>query len=288
MIVMKRIVFFLFLLLPPLAGCAGEVMKGKIAEAEENRAALEIQAAELQKRLTELGAENQELLSEQAVLLKERERTRGELAALSARLDEETQKSEVGRSELAAENAELTAENDRLRAGIESAREELALRNVALERVPTEIILPNAGRQTVSLDFGDDAILPPRQEGENIVVELQDRLLFDPESGKLSDDGKRRLRMAVERLAERFPDRTLQIEGHLAPQTAAERSESTPLEQQIRSLQKAFLAAESLAAEKIFPAQRLILAGAGDAKPRVGGVSAEAVERNERIELSLK
>lgn len=285
---MNRIVFFLSILFPLTAGCAGEVMKGKIAEAEENRAALEIQAADLQKRLTELGTENQELLSEQASLLKERERNRSELAALSTRLDEETRKSENGRSELAAENAELVAENDRLRAGIESAREELALRNVALEREPTEIILPNVGRQTVSLDFGDDAILPPRQEGENIIIELQDRLLFDPESGKLSDDGKRRLRSVAERLAERFPDRMLQIEGHLAPQTAAGAAESTPLERQIRSLQKAFLAAESLAAEEIFPPQRLILAGSGDARPRVDGTSAEAIERNERIELSLK
>ena len=273
-------------LAPFFIGCASEVLKGQVAEADARRSAVETELSDAQNRLAQLDAENRNLLSEQTSLVQERQRQRAEFAELSERFAQRERQFESDLSEQAAEKNTLLAENERLRTELDSTREELALRSVALERTPTEIILPNVGRQTERFDFGDDAILPPRGEGEKIVVELQDRLLFDPESGKLTDIGKRRLCRVAEVLSERFPNRPLKIEGHLAPLGTGEGASESPLERQYTSLRKAAAAADVLIAENVAASRNIILAGCGDACPLVGGASAEAQERNARIELS--
>lgn len=269
----NRFAAFLFLI-PIFAGCAEPVLRGKVEMAEKNEQAVRIELAESQKRLAALGTENQRLLEQTAVFEQERAKTTEQLAGINAQITERTGLLEKRCAELTAENARLVEENRR-------SAERIAYQNASLTRTPTEIIVPNRGKKDQPLDFGDSQLLEPRRVGDMIIVELQDRLLFDPNGGKLTPEGKKRLAtVARTLLAERSPSR-LRIDAHTALMNGATAGHG-------ESFEKGKQVFDFLVGGGIVPVERISLTASGVSSPILAASSDVAAQRNSRIELILE
>lgn len=270
---MKPFVPLFFLAVVALcSGCANEILKGQVASAEAREREILAEQAETQNRLAALGTENQELLAGQAQAEQMRRRDAERIAQL-----------EADRSQYVAsfeqEKAQWQSEIERLREENLAADRRIAFQNASLRRSPTEIILPNHGRSLEWSDFDDPDVLPPRMDRRRICVEMQDRLIFSDETGKLSEEGKRRTAAIAQKLSEKYPDAPIRIEGHSA------RAKNTPRREPADSFQKANEVFEFLVNERGFPPDRLTVGGSGAADPILPETSPAARERNERIEM---
>lgn len=264
----------LLLWIPIFAGCAEPVLRGKVETAEKNEQAVRVELAESQKRLLALGGENQRLLEQVAAAGQERAKNAEQLADMNAQITQRADSLEKRCAELIAENGRLTEENRR-------SQERIAYQNASLTRTPTEIIVPNRGKTDIPLDFGDPLLLEPRRCGDTIIIELQDRLLFDPNDGKLTSEGKKRLAtVARTLLAERSPSR-IRIDAHTAFQvdTAAGHGASFAKGKQVFDF---------LVGERIVPAERISLTSSGVSSPILAAAADAAAQRNSRIELILE
>lgn len=259
---------------PICAGCAAEVLKGELATAEKNEQAVRVELEESQQRLAALGIENQRLLEQRAILDGERAKSAERIAALTAQITDIN-------TRFAAERAGLTAENLRLSEENRLAQERIAFQNASLTRTPTEIIIPNRGERDRPLDFGDPEILPPRRVGETITVELQDRLLFNPDDGKLTQEGEKRLAVVARTLLAQRANGRLRIDSHTAPGADSNSGHG-------RSFEKGKKVFDFLVGGRIVPVERLSLAASGVSSPILAASVEAAASRNSRIELILE
>lgn len=288
-------------------GCANEVLKGQVETARKNESTLAAQLEASQKNQAMLNGVNAELLAKEAAFAKERLRAEETIARLSEKMEETRRQYET-------QFQNLTAENDRLRGENREAMERIVAQNASMSKKTTEVIIPNNGRNASRPLLSDPAILPPRREGDDLVVELQDHLIFSPEDDKLSEEGKARLRTVAAEILRAYPDPLFRIEGNYPPlseETATrgagptegqivnrhgEKTEpsagsvigpaegSNQVDLSSASIIKAKTVADYLIADCGVPINRVILAGASGAKPLVSDATSEGRKRNRRVE----
>ena len=272
-----RFLLALFLITTLSTGCASEVMKGQVATAKKNETLLAAQLEEVRKNQAALGATNAELLANEANFAKERLHAQEEIA----RLNEEAK---TTRQKFEAQILEWTAENDRLRGENQEVKERMVAQNASMSKRVTEVIIPNNGRNASRPVFSDPEILPPRHEGNDLVVEIQDHLIFSPEDDKLSDVGKTRLRTLAAEIGRAYPDQIFRIEANI-PRVSNENSrKEIDADLLGASILKAKRVADYLSSDCGVPTERIILAGAGAANPLVSDDSPQGQKRNRRVE----
>jgi chemotaxis protein MotB len=271
-----------------------------LAQSEAERARAEESAAEQSRRLNRLAADV-------AALQALKEELEDEIRALAARAEEqgealveEREISESARAQIALLNKQLGALRDQLQqlnAALEASEALSAEQKVELESLGRRL---NAALATKVQElaryrsefFGRLRDALGDQAGVRIVGDrfvFQSEVLFPTASAQLEQDGRGDILQVAETLksvAERIPDDldwVLQVEGHTdAVPIATERYPSNWELSTARAM-----SVLRLLSEAGIPPERLSAAGFGEYHPLDPGASAEAYQRNRRIELKL-
>ena len=213
---------------------------------------------------------NESLLRQTATFRRDAEAT---LAALRRQNAELVEKNRV----LLADAAELRAERD----FFERRRR---LQDAASRR-NSSIVVPNNSVAGLDLRLSDPKILPIRRDGDVATIELQDDLLFKPNSNEFSEEGKERLRLLATDVLRRYPTNVLAIQGHSDHDPA--RPEDA-LSAQAASVQKAYLVAEFLVEETGVARNQTIVGGSGAVSPIVSNENETNRRRNRRVEIAIR
>ncbi len=214
---------------------------------------------------------NESLLRQTATYRRDAEET---VAALRRQNAELAEKNRV----LLADAAELRSERDFLaRRG--------RLQDAASRRAPSTVVVPNNSVAGLDLRLSDPKILPIRRDGDVATIELQDDLLFKPDSNEFSDEGKDRLRLLATEILRRYPTNVLAIQGHSDLDPA--RPEDA-LSAQAASVQKAYLVAEFLVEETGVARNQTTVGGSGAVSPIVSNENETNRRRNRRVEIAIR
>ncbi|MBR5243315.1 MAG: hypothetical protein IKW13_03700, partial [Thermoguttaceae bacterium] len=93
-------------------------------------------------------------------------------------------------AELAEKNRALLADANELRAEREFLERRRRLQDAANRRDSSTVVVPNSSVAALDLRLSDPKILPIRRDGDVATIELQDDLLFKPNSNEFSEEGK--------------------------------------------------------------------------------------------------
>ena len=188
-------------------------------------------------------------------------------------------------AELAEKNRVLLADANELRAEREFLERRRRLQDAATRRPSTTVVVPNNSVAALDLRLSDPKILPIRREGDVATIELQDDLLFKPNSNEFSEEGKDRLRLLATDVLRRYPTNVLAIQGHSDLDPA--RPEDA-LSAQAASVQKAYLVAEFLVEETGVARNQTIVGGSGAVSPIVSNENETNRRRNRRVEIAIR
>lgn len=188
-------------------------------------------------------------------------------------------------AELAEKNRVLLADAAELRAEREFLERRRRLQDAASRRNSSTVVVPNNSVAGLDLRLSDPKILPIRRDGDVATIELQDDLLFEPNSNKFSEEGKNRLRLLATDVLRRYPTNVLAIQGHSDLDPA--RPEDA-LSAQAASVQKAYLVAEFLVEETGVARNQTIVGGSGAVSPIVSNENETNRRRNRRVEIAIR
>lgn len=188
-------------------------------------------------------------------------------------------------AELAEKNRVLLADAAELRAEREFLERRRRLQDAASRRPSTTVVVPNNSVAGLDLRLSDPKILPIRRDGDVATIELQDDLLFKPNSNEFSEEGKDRLRLLATDVLRRYPTNVLAIQGHSDLDPA--RPEDA-LSAQAASVQKAYLVAEFLVEETGVARNQTIVGGSGAVSPIVSNENETNRRRNRRVEIAIR
>lgn len=188
-------------------------------------------------------------------------------------------------AELAEKNRVLLADANELRAEREFLERRRRLQDAATRRPSTTVVVPNNSVAALDLRLSDPKILPIRRDGDVATIELQDDLLFKPNSNEFSEEGKDRLRLLATDVLRRYPTNVLAIQGHSDLDPA--RPEDA-LSAQAASVQKAYLVAEFLVEETGVARNQTIVGGSGAVSPIVSNENETNRRRNRRVEIAIR
>jgi len=188
-------------------------------------------------------------------------------------------------AELAEKNRVLLADAAELRAEREFLERRRRLQDAATRRPSTTVVVPNNSVAGLDLRLSDPKILPIRRDGDVATIELQDDLLFKPNSNEFSEEGKDRLRLLATDVLRRYPTNVLAIQGHSDLDPA--RPEDA-LSAQAASVQKAYLVAEFLVEETGVARNQTIVGGSGAVSPIVSNENETNRRRNRRVEIAIR
>ncbi len=188
-------------------------------------------------------------------------------------------------AELAEKNRVLLADAAELRAEREFLERRRRLQDAATRRPSTTVVVPNNSVAALDLRLSDPKILPIRRDGDVATIELQDDLLFKPNSNEFSEEGKDRLRLLATDVLRRYPTNVLAIQGHSDLDPA--RPEDA-LSAQAASVQKAYLVAEFLVEETGVARNQTIVGGSGAVSPIVSNENETNRRRNRRVEIAIR
>ena len=188
-------------------------------------------------------------------------------------------------AELAEKNRVLLADANELRAEREFLERRRRLQDAATRRNASTVVVPNSSVAALDLRLSDPKILPIRRDGDVATIELQDDLLFKPNSNEFSEEGKDRLRLLATDVLRRYPTNVLAIQGHSDLDPA--RPEDA-LSAQAASVQKAYLVAEFLVEETGVARNQTIVGGSGAVSPIVSNETETNRRRNRRVEIAIR
>ena len=188
-------------------------------------------------------------------------------------------------AELAEKNRVLLADAAELRAEREFLERRRRLQDAATRRPSSTVVVPNSSVAALDLRLSDPKILPIRRDGDVATIELQDDLLFKPNSNEFSEEGKDRLRLLATDVLRRYPTNVLAIQGHSDLDPA--RPEDA-LSAQAASVQKAYLVAEFLVEETGVARNQTIVGGSGAVSPIVSNENETNRRRNRRVEIAIR
>lgn len=214
---------------------------------------------------------NESLLRQTATFRRDAEETVAELRRQNA--------------ELAEKNRVLLADANELRAEREFLERRRRLQDAASRRPSSTVVVPNNSVAALDLRLSDPKILPIRRDGDVATIELQDDLLFKPNSNEFSEEGKDRLRLLATDVLRRYPTNVLAIQGHSDLDPA--RPEDA-LSAQAASVQKAYLVAEFLVEETGVARNQTIVGGSGAVSPIVSNENETNRRRNRRVEIAIR
>lgn len=188
-------------------------------------------------------------------------------------------------AELAEKNRVLLADAAELRSERDFLERRRRLQDAASRRAPSTVVVPNNSVAGLDLRLSDPKILPIRRDGDVATIELQDELLFKPDSNEFSDEGKDRLRRLATEILRRYPTNVLAIQGHSDLDPA--RPEDA-LSAQAASVQKAYLVAEFLVEETGVARNQTTVGGSGGVSPIVSNENETNRRRNRRVEIAIR
>lgn len=188
-------------------------------------------------------------------------------------------------AELAEKNRVLLADTAELRSERDFLERRRRLQDAASRRAPSTVVVPNNSVAGLDLRLSDPKILPIRRDGDVATIELQDELLFKPDSNEFSDEGKNRLRRLATEILRRYPTNVLAIQGHSDLDPA--RPEDA-LSAQAASVQKAYLVAEFLVEETGVARNQTTVGGSGGVSPIVSNENETNRRRNRRVEIAIR
>lgn len=188
-------------------------------------------------------------------------------------------------AELVEKNRALLADANELRAEREFLERRRRLQDAATRRDASTVVVPNSSVAALDLRLSDPKILPIRRDGDVATIELQDDLLFKPNSNEFSEEGKDRLRLLATDVLRRYPTNVLAIQGHSDLDPA--RPEDA-LSAQAASVQKAYLVAEFLVEETGVARNQTIVGGSGAVSPIVSNENETNRRRNRRVEIAIR
>ncbi|MDO5580165.1 MAG: hypothetical protein Q4G69_03450 [Planctomycetia bacterium] len=278
---MKADIWILFLVFC-FFGCASEITPGTITADQKKETELQIALNEAQKHVAHQDRQNEDLLLQQASLQRDLEEKTGELARRNAELINQN-------SDLIAKNRELEQQNQ------ESARI-MGAQNVSLRKTPSITIIPNNSLLQEEFSLDDPHILPIQKNGNELVIELQDDLLFNEKESKwtLSDSGRRRLFKIGSELLRRYPDRIYRLEGHTdlanpshLPILPKNKQKDPQMDSPDPSYEKTGKIASFLVENTGVDRNQIERCSCGSACPILMGIDPESNRRNRRVELII-
>lgn len=278
---MKTGIWILFLIFC-FPGCANDVIQGKIDAERKKETELQLALDEVQKHVVHQDRQNENLLLEQASLKRNLEEKTGELQRRN--------------EELANQNVHLIAKNIELEQRNRESNRIMEAQNVSLRKTPSITIIPNNSLLQDEFNLDDPHILPVQKNGSELVIELQDDLLFEKKDPQwiLSESGCRRLFKIGSELLRRYPDRIYRLEGHTdlsssrnAPLLPGNTNENPLIFSRDPSYEKTGRIADFLVERTGVSRNQIERCSCGSTRPVLMGNDSESLRRNRRIELII-
>lgn len=276
--VVPSLLLFVFFCLCAAGGCVSDAATKQADAAKQKELVLQKELDETKAFLARQDKQNQELVQQQAQWQK--------------RLDEQHQEQLQTKNELLAVNTQLQLRYDELKNQYDETKRKTQnqTQTVSFRKVPSVTIIPNNSLIETELNFDDPQILPVRRDERDIVIELQDRLLFEPQgpnrySDNLSESGKQRLRKVADEISRCYPNNVYCIVGHLDDSITDEHGMDMSLQY---SLQKAAAVSNWLVGEVGINSSRLQVGAEGATRPITANITQANRERNRRVEWIIR
>ena len=247
------------------AGCADNamVLKGRVAQFEQQQAALTRQNQLSQERATALDRDNQEL---QTTLAQSR------------------QQSKVIEDQLSAVREQLRSTTAQL-AQIQAEKQDVDKRAQALtasvhRQTGVSITPNNSFLQTLPVVHSTDVRV--RRDGDVIRVELPGHLLFEQGGARLKPEAANLIADAATEIRRTYPDQIVGVEGHtdIDPVGGGQYRTNHEL-----ATARAMAVYDLLVSSNRYPANQLFVVGHGANHPVVSNATTEGKNRNRRVEL---
>lgn len=278
---MKNFFVVLQSLLPLLClcvtvGCVSDTPTAQPDTAKQKEIALRKELDETKAFLTRQDQQNQELVRQQALWQK--------------RLEEYRREELQTKNELLAASSQLQSRYDELKSKYDDASRKIQTQTVSFRNIPSVTIVPNNSLIDTELNFDDAEILPVRREGNDIIIELQDRLLFEQTAPNqftdtLSEAGKQRLRKVAHEVSRCYPENVYCIVGHLDEPVTDDSGLDMSLQY---TLQKAAAVSNWLVSDAGMNSTRLQVGAEGATRPITANISPANKERNRRVEWIVR
>ena len=253
------------LVLAVVAGCADNamVLKGRVAQADQQQAALTRQNQQYQDRIAALDRDNQELA---ATLAQTRQQTKvmeDQLAAV--------------RDQLRGTTLQLT-QTQTEKQDVDKKAQALT---ASMHRQGGVSIAPNNSfLQTLPAIHSPDVHV--RRDGDVIRVELPGHQLFESGSARLRATAANLIADAATEIHRAYPDQIVGIEGHTDSDPIAGGQFHTNHE---LAVARAMAVYDLLIASGRYRADQLFVVGHGPNHPVVSNATPDGKQRNRRVEL---
>lgn len=212
-----------------------------------------------------------------------------ELAARTAERDELSERSAIQADELAAARAradELAAGNAELTTTL-TALQQQHQGLAAVVAAKAEALA--AAQEKLEHSLGDEikrGDVSVRKQGDDLVVGVSDRVLFERGDATLNDRGNKVLRRLAETIRAN-PDKLFQIAGHTDDDPVTGKlAERYPTNWELSTARATNVVRYLIEQCEVDPDQ-LVAAGYADQKPRASNKSAAGRKKNRRIEITL-
>jgi flagellar motor protein MotB len=248
-----------------VAGCADNpmVMKGRIAQLEQQQTASSRQYQQLQDRAYALDRDNQEK------------------DTLLAQSRQQTKVSEDQLTLLRGQLQSITSQLAQTRAEKENIDRRVQVLSASMHRQGGVTIDPNSSLQQ-ALPAVNIAGAFVRRDGEVVRVELPGNTLFEPGTDRLRPGAVNLITEVATELARVYPDQMIGIEGYTDndPVSGGQFRNNHAL-----SVARAQSVFDVVINRSRLQGNQLFVTGHGPTQPAYSNVSAEAKQRNRRIEF---
>ncbi len=248
-----------------VAGCADNpmVMKGQIAQLQQQQVASSRQYQQLQDRANALDRDNQEK------------------DTLLAQARQQTKVSEDQLALLREQLRSTTAQLAQTKADKESVDRRVQVLNASMQRQGGVTIDPNSSLQQ-SLPTINVAGVFVRRDGEVVRVELPGQVLFEPGSDRLRPGATELITDVATELARVYPDQMVGIEGYTDndPVAGGQFRNNHEL-----SVHRAMTVYDVVVNRSRLQGNQLFVTGHGPTQPAYSNATAEAKQRNRRVEF---
>ena len=248
-----------------LCGCADNsmVLKGKVAQYEQQQAIDRRQNQELTAKAAKLNQDNEELAKTVGQWQQQSKVYQDQLAALQ--------------DQLRAVNAQLV----QVRSDKENTDKRVQTLTASMQRQGGVSITPNNSYLSTLPDIKLPDVFV-RREGDVIRVELPGHRLFEAGSDRLKPEGVELVVAAAGEVLRTYPDQIIAVEGHTDSDPVAGIQFHSNRE---LSFARAMRVYEVLLSRVRIPDDQLTVVGHGSNRPVMSNASPEGKQRNRRVEL---